>query len=125
MIGGFRVGAGALVLLVGSGATTTGLPVAADAPLLPPNPDPPHGCPGSRQRQRPSSAWPRCAGSSRRPFLFPGGTNWEFADEAHAGATLLSTTTAAAPLAAEISTYPGSSSAGGTARYGSPDRATT
>jgi len=55
----------------------------------------------------------------------PRGTNWEFADEAHAGATLLSTTTAAAPLAAEISTYPGSSSAGGTARYGSPDRATT
>jgi hypothetical protein len=35
--------AGALVLLVGSGAATSapaGLPVAAGAPLLPPSPDP-------------------------------------------------------------------------------------
>jgi hypothetical protein len=102
--------AGALVLLVGSGAATSapaGLPVAADAPLLPPTPDPP--------------AWLPWAGTAVATFVglaalrwlaaqavrVPRGTNWQLADDPHTGATLLSTTAAAAPLAAEISTYPG------------------
>jgi hypothetical protein len=102
--------AGALVLLVGSRVATSasaGLSVAADASLLPPNPDPP--------------AWLTWAGTAvavvvglaalrwlvAQAVRVPPGTNWQLADNPHTGATTLSTTTAAAPLAAEISTYPG------------------
>ena len=104
--------AGALVLLVGSGVATSapaGLPAAADAPLLPPTSDP-----------RPP-AWLPWAGIALKAIVglaalcwlaaqavrVPPATNWQLADDPHTGSTLLSTTTAAAPLAAEISTYPG------------------
>lgn len=99
--------AGALVLLVGSGATTVGLPVAADAPLLPPTYDPPAWLPWAGTAAAAIVGLAALRWLAAQAVRVPAGTNWRLADDARAGATLLSTTVAAAPLAAEISTYPG------------------
>ena len=101
--------AGALVLIAGSGVTTSapaGLPVAADAPLLPPNPEPPAWLPWAGTAAAAVVGLAALRWLAAQAVRVPRGTNWQLADDPHTGATLLSTTTAAAPLAAEISTYP-------------------
>ena len=102
--------AGALVLLVGSGAATAAsaaLPVAADAPLLPPIPDPPAWLPWAGTVAAAVVGLAALRWLVAQAVRVPPGTTWQLAGDPHTGATTLSTTTAAAPLAAEISTYPG------------------
>jgi hypothetical protein len=57
---------------------------------------------GSGRRRPRRAALARRAGRPGSP-----GSTWQLAGDPQTGATTLSTTTAAAPLAAEISTYPG------------------
>ena len=95
--------AGALVLIAGSGVTTSapaGLPVAADAPLLPPNPEPPAWLPWAGTAAAAVVGLAALRWLAAQAVRVPRGTNWQLADDPHTGATLLSTTTAAAALAA-------------------------
>lgn len=110
LLGLLMVLAGALVLVVGSGAApsaSAGLSVAADAPLLPPNPDPPAWLPWAGAAAAVVVGLVALRWLVAQAARVPPGTTWQLAGDPQTGATLLSTTTAAAPLAAEISTYPG------------------
>jgi hypothetical protein len=101
---------GALVLLVGSGVAptlTAHLPVRADVPLLPTGYAAPAWLPwiglAAAVVVGLAALWWLAAQTARTPAT---GT-WQLADDLRSGTTELDTATAAAPLAEEISTYPG------------------
>jgi hypothetical protein len=98
--------AGAFVLLVGSSAATA-LPVAADARLLPVHSDVPTWLPWAGAAAAVVVGLAALAWLVAQAVRVPPGANWQFADDPRTGVTLLNTATAAAPLAEEISTYPG------------------
>jgi len=102
--------AGAFVLLVGSGAITAvaaGLSVATDKPLLPLQPDVPAWLPWAGVAAAVVVGLAALGWLVAQAVRVPPGANWQLADDAYSGVTLLNTATAAAPLAEEISTYPG------------------
>ena len=102
--------AGAFVLLIGSGAATAvaaGLPVAADAPLLALNADLPAWLPWAGAAAAVVVGLAALRWLVSQAVRVPPGANWQLADDANSGVTLLNTATAAAPLADEISSYPG------------------
>jgi hypothetical protein len=101
---------GAAMLLVGSRAPA-GLPVRADVPLLP--------------ADREAPAWLPWAGAAlavvvglgavgwlvAQAVRVPAGATWQLVDDPRGGTTELDTSTAAAPLAEELSAHPGVRSA--------------
>ena len=102
--------AGAFVLLIGSGAGTAvaaGLPVAADAPPLALNADLPAWLPWAGAAAAVVVGLAALRWLVSQAVRVPPGANWQLADDANSGVTLLNTATAAAPLADEISSYPG------------------
>ena len=101
---------GAFVLLVGSGAAPTAtarLPVRADLPILPAGftagPWLPWIGLAAAVVVGVAALWWLVAQTVRAP---PTGT-WQLADDPRRGTTELNTAAAAAPLAEEVSTYPG------------------
>jgi len=110
VLGSLLLLTGAFVLLVGSGAApaiTARLPVSADLPLLPAGFVAPTWLPGVGLAAAVvvglAALWWLVAQTARAPAT---GT-WQLADDACGGTTELDSATAAAPLAKEISAYPG------------------
>jgi hypothetical protein len=101
--------AGAFVLLVGSRATAVAaaLHVAADVPLLPRNPHPPEWLPWAGAVAAVVVGLAALRWLTAQAARVPPGAEWQLADNPRTGVTLLNTAAAAAPLAEEISGYPG------------------
>jgi len=101
---------GAFVLLVGSGvagAGTAGLAIRADAPLLPADIAPPAWLPWAGAAAAVVIGLASLCWVVAQAVRVPRSRTWQLADEPGAGKTELDTSKAAAPLAEEISAYPG------------------
>ncbi|TWF78937.1 hypothetical protein FHX44_114861 [Pseudonocardia hierapolitana] len=107
LLGLLCLAAGAVVLLIGTGRLGGVLPVAADAPLLPPGlVVPGWGPPGA-------AAVAVIIGLLALRWLIaqtvrrPAGSNWQLSPDTSTGTTHIGSAAAVRPLAEEIEDYPG------------------